>query len=166
MDNVEKKNPIVSALLSFIPGLGSVYNGNYWKGLTYLVIFAFIIVLLDSGRGAEEVFFGIFLAGFYFFQIIESYNDAKKTNQNIKKDSIKKEEIRGDENKEENDENSDVMSLHAAITILIIGILFQLANLDILSFRRIVKLWPLLLIAAGLKAIYDSSKNNEEDKNE
>ncbi len=161
MDNRENKSPIISALLSFIPGLGSVYNGNYWKGLTYLTIFAFLIVMLDSGRGGEEIFFGIFLAGFYFFQIIDSYNEARKQS-NMVSSNINKDDIESDVSSKE-DENSDVMSLHGAITILVIGILFLLANLDILSMRRIIKLWPLLLIAAGIKAIYESSKNKEDN---
>jgi len=164
MDNKENKNPIISALLSIIPGLGSVYNGNYWKGLTYLTIFAFIIVILDSGRGGEEIFFGIFLGGFYFFQIIDSYNDAKKQN-NTRVSDINEDDEESDVSNNKHDE-SNVMSLHGAITILVIGILFLLANLDILSMRRIIKLWPLLLIAAGIKAIYESSKNKEDNNEE
>lgn len=161
MDNRENKNPIISAILSFIPGLGSVYNGNYWKGLTYLTIFAFLIVMLDSARGGEEIFFGIFLGGFYFFQMIDSYNEAKKQS-NITVSNVNENDVESDVSNKEN-ESSDVMSLHGAITILVIGILFLLANLDILSMRRIIKLWPLLLIAAGIKAIYESSKNKEDN---
>ena len=148
----DRKSPGLAAVISAIfPGAGFFYIGNYLKGFIYMVIFASLIILevnSSSGfysRAPEIIFFGLMIAGFYFFQIFDSYNEAKKTGYEIVKEDVtevKKEEI----------------SLLGSIIILIIGILFLMRNLSVLHFRDIVKLWPFFLIAIGIKLIFDYSK--------
>jgi len=156
----DKKSPGLAAVISAIfPGAGFFYIGNHLKGFIYMVIFASLIILeVNSSSGfyssaPEIIFFGLMIAGFYFFQIFDSYNEAKKTGYEVVKEEVK--EI----NKEE-------ISLFGSIIILIIGILFLLRNLNVLYFRDIVKLWPLFLIAVGIKLIFNYSKKGGGEKDE
>ena len=40
-----EKNPSLAAFLAIFPGMGAVYNGNFVKGLTFMLVFAVLIVL-------------------------------------------------------------------------------------------------------------------------
>jgi signal peptidase I len=82
MDNFRKRNPIVAFLLSLVtPGLGQIYNGQFKKGISYLVgsdlvflvfsflcfkfygvilfliimLCVFLFILIDAVRGAIKV---------------------------------------------------------------------------------------------------------------
>jgi len=147
----KEKNPSLAAFLAIFPGMGAIYNGNIIKGITYMLIFAVLIVLTDNAGEPDAVVFGLLIAGFFIFQIIDSYNEAGKINQNIL----------AEENPTSQKED---LSLFSAITVLAIGIVFQLANFDLLTYRQVTRLWPLVLIVFGIKIVYDYFKK-EEKKN-
>jgi hypothetical protein len=65
-------NPGLAALLGFIPGVGAMYNGQYAKGVVHLVVFAILVSLSD-----EHGIFGLFIAGWVCYQIIEAYHTAR-----------------------------------------------------------------------------------------
>lgn len=65
-------NPGLAALLGFIPGVGAMYNGQYAKGFVHLVVFILLISLTD-----EHGIFGLFIAGWVIYQIIEAYHTAR-----------------------------------------------------------------------------------------
>lgn len=65
-------NPGLAALLGFIPGVGAMYNGQYAKGIIHLVIFAVLVSLSD-----EHGIFGLFVAGWVFYQVFEAYQTAR-----------------------------------------------------------------------------------------
>ncbi|MGC8746706.1 MAG: LiaI-LiaF-like domain-containing protein, partial [Candidatus Saccharicenans sp.] len=70
------KSPALAGILSAIfPGTGALYNGNHLKGILLIIIFAGLVSI--QGRGGQP-FVGLLLAGFYFFQIFEAINEAKK----------------------------------------------------------------------------------------
>jgi hypothetical protein len=58
------------------------------------------------------------------------------------------------------------MSLFASILVLVLGILFLLANLNVIYFHDVIRMWPLLLIGLGIRAIfnYKQENKNEQDK--
>jgi hypothetical protein len=147
----KEKNPSLAAFLAIFPGMGAIYNGNIIKGITYMLIFTILIVLTDNAQEPDAVVFGLMIAGFFIFQIIDSYNEASKINQNIlaeENPTCCKEDI----------------SLFSAIIVLVIGIVFQLANFDLITFRQVTRLWPLVLIIFGIKIVYNYFKR-EENKN-
>jgi hypothetical protein len=147
----KEKNPSLAAFLAIFPGMGAIYNGNIIKGITYILIFIILIVLTDNAQDPDAVVFGLMIAGFFIFQIIDSYNEASKINQNILV--------------EENTESyKEDLSLFSAIIVLVIGIVFQLANFDLITFRQVTRLWPLVLIIFGIKIVYNYFKR-EENKN-
>jgi hypothetical protein len=65
-------NPGLAALLGFIPGVGAMYNGQYAKGVVHLIVFAILVSLAD-----EHGIFGLFIAGWVFYQVIEAHHTAK-----------------------------------------------------------------------------------------
>jgi hypothetical protein len=65
-------NPGLAALLGFIPGVGAMYNGQYAKGVVHLVVFAILVSLAD-----DHGVFGIFIAGWVCYQIIEAHHTAR-----------------------------------------------------------------------------------------
>jgi TM2 domain-containing membrane protein YozV len=64
-------NPGLAALLGFIPGVGAMYNGQYAKGVVHLIIFAVLVSLAD-----DHGIFGMFVAGWVFYQVFEAYQTA------------------------------------------------------------------------------------------
>jgi hypothetical protein len=44
------------------------------------------------------------------------------------------------------------------------GIVFQLRNFDLITFRQVTRLWPVVLIVFGIKIVYNYFKK-EENKN-
>jgi TM2 domain-containing membrane protein YozV len=151
---INKKNPLGAAVLSTFPGVGLFYLGNYIKGFAYLMVFISLIVLAANSRGAEIPAFVLMVVGFYIFQIFDSFNEAKKTNEM---------------DDEANRLRMQTIPLWTSVSILVVGIILQLASLDIISYRQITRLWPLILIALGIKYIYGYSKNQnvkEGDENE
>lgn len=72
-------NPALAGLLSaiFPFGVGAVYCGQYMKGLIHLGIFVFLIVGVSSNvPWFVHMFFGMGIAFFYVFQIVDSVRTA------------------------------------------------------------------------------------------
>jgi len=145
---MKDKSPSLAAFLSIFPGIGAIYNGNLLKGITYMILFAVLIVLTNNADEPDSVVFGLMIAGFYIFQIIDSYNEAGKINDNILSN-------------ESPAESKKDLSLFSAIVVLLIGIVFQMANFDLLTYRQVTRLWPLVLIAFGIKIVFNYFKREE-----
>jgi TM2 domain-containing membrane protein YozV len=148
----KEKNPALAAFLSIFPGAGAFYNGNLFKGIAFVLVFTILIILTDNANSADEVVFGLMIAGFYIFQIVDSYNEAVRINKAWLSHGERSGAPRED------------VSLFSAVLVLAIGIIFQLANLDIISYREITRFWPLILIVFGIKAVVGYFQK-EEDKN-
>ncbi len=67
-------NPGLALALGFIPGVGAIYNGQYFKAVLQVVIFGTLIVL---SHGPGGPIFGIASAAFYFYMVIDSYRTAR-----------------------------------------------------------------------------------------
>lgn len=65
-------NPAAAAVLGLIPGVGAMYNGQFFKGLIHVVIFA-ILVSITTHYGI----FGIFIGAWVLYQSFEAYHTAK-----------------------------------------------------------------------------------------
>lgn len=64
-------NPVMAAVLGLIPGVGAMYNGQFFKALIHVVIFA-VLVSLTGNYGV----FGIFIAAWVLYQAFEAYHTA------------------------------------------------------------------------------------------
>ena len=152
-----KKNPALAAIISTLfPGAGFFYVGNILKGIAYIIVFILLIVMIvhasdHYSQALEIVVLGLLLAGFYIFQIVESFNDASR---------IRRKVVTGTEPAQ-----GERISLFGSFMILIVGVLFQLRQLDVIELRDIIRLWPLILVGLGIRIIYnymrDKEMNNE-----
>jgi TM2 domain-containing membrane protein YozV len=66
-------HPVLAALLGLIPGVGAMYNGQFAKGIAHLIVFAILVSLSDHVNGI----FGLFVAGWVFYQVFDAYHTAK-----------------------------------------------------------------------------------------
>lgn len=66
-------SPLLAWLLGLIPGVGAMYNGQFAKGIVHLIVFVVLVSLADSVNGI----FGLFVAGWIFYQAFEAYHTAK-----------------------------------------------------------------------------------------
>jgi len=138
-------SPGMAFVLGLIPGVGAVYNGQYGKGLVHVVIVGLLISVL-SNNAAEglEPLLGLMLAAFWAYMAFEAFHTAKRRRMGQPVDEFSSVlPIQGGPN------------LPAAPLILIaLGVVFLLSNLGLLEFRRVLRYWPILLIALGVYMLY------------
>jgi hypothetical protein len=65
-------NPSVAAVLGLIPGVGAMYNGQFFKGLIHVVVFAVLISITEY-----HGIFGIFIGAWCLYQSFEAFHTAK-----------------------------------------------------------------------------------------
>jgi len=81
MDNFKKRKPILAFLLSLVtPGLGQIYNGQFKKGISYLVgsdlVYLVFSFLLFTFYGM--IFYLIVILGVFLFILIDAVRGANK----------------------------------------------------------------------------------------
>jgi hypothetical protein len=65
-------HPSAAAILGLIPGVGAMYNGQFFKGLIHVVIFAVLISITEY-----HGIFGIFIGAWCLYQSFEAFHTAK-----------------------------------------------------------------------------------------
>jgi TM2 domain-containing membrane protein YozV len=140
-------NPGLAACLGFIPGLGAVYNGEYVKALIQVVIFGGIIAGLASDISTGYIIFlGIALGCFYLYMPIDAYRVAKARRTGEPEPGVLPESASG--------------RPIGAIVLIILGVLFLMANVGILQEDWFGKAWPVGLIALGVWLVWDRMNAN------
>lgn len=143
-------NPALATILAvFFPfGVAPVYMAQYAKGLMHLVIFGVLVAGADQGGSGAEAFFGIAIAGFYVYQIIDANRTAKALAAGQPApDPFGLTGALG---------TSDMSAKNlpiGAVILIGLGLLFLLQNIGLFHFHWVGKLWPLILIALGLRVI-------------
>jgi hypothetical protein len=67
-----------ATFLGFIPGVGAMYNGQFYKGLIHVAVFAGLIALESSGLpGGIDAFIGLSIAFWYIYMIVDANKTAK-----------------------------------------------------------------------------------------
>jgi TM2 domain-containing membrane protein YozV len=158
------KSPAGAAILSaLLPGLGNIYNGYANRGLLHLAVFAGLLALLITsamgGNPVAIVFTSLALAGFWFYQIIDSINTAKALNlaaagqapQVLPEPELVSQAIASG-------------SIFWGIVLIVIGILALLANFDVIYWETLWKLWPVAVIVIGFKFVVDSVERAKNGK--
>ena len=70
--NPGSPNPAAAAVLGLIPGVGAMYNGQFFKGLIHVVIFAVLVSMAHIAG-----IFGIFIPAWILYQSFEAFHTAK-----------------------------------------------------------------------------------------
>jgi len=151
-----RKSAGLACVLSFMPGLGQVYIGNYQRGFVHLIVVACTISLLAEGyvfRPLEPLLI-LFLIFFWLYNIVDAGRRAAFYNRAI-------------EGGEEIELPRDLPvlgtsgTLFAGIGLLAVGVILLLHNLDF-ALEWLEDWWPVAPIALGLyliaKALRDRVK--------
>jgi hypothetical protein len=140
-------SPGLAFLLGLIPGVGAVYNAQYLKAIVHVVVFGLLISIVDSGSAdGFEVLFGLLIAIWYLYMPFEAYHTARKRNLGLPVDDF-----------------SSILPLQARssglpigpIALIGLGVLFLLAQFDLLSIGTILRYWPVALILIGSWMLYE-----------
>jgi len=152
------KSPAAAGLLALIPfGTGAFYNGQYLKGLFYMITF---IGLLSTRFPAQ----GLFIAGFVIFQFFETIQSAKAINTAA--GSAKRADgVASQESLPEIVVRSG--SIFWGIVLMAIGVLVIMANFDVITWEALGDFWPVAVIVIGVKLVFESvvkGKNGGDKK--
>lgn len=131
-------NPGLALFLGFIPGVGSIYNGQIVKAMVQVLIFGSLIALSNRVGGPFDTIFGLGAAAFYFYMVIDSYQTARRRQL-------------GQPPEEWLGLGEFKINAPVGAALLIgLGLLFLLDNFDIPVFQSIGRFWPVILIVIGL----------------
>ena len=148
-----QKSPGIALLLSFVPGLGALYNGEILKGFSFMGFFAFLIYLLATGKASGwEPLLAIALGIFYFYTIIDTYLSCKRDANAFGEEKIGSEERAA---KDAGDHRPDPF---LGILFLSSGIIFLLLNYNVIQWGTVRRFWPVLFILIGGKLIWNALK--------
>ena len=142
-------HPAIAGILAgFFPfGVGAVYCGQYAKGLAHLIVFVLLIVgASNANSDTMGTVFGLGIAAFYFYQLIDAIKSAKamQLGQPVPDPfGLATMFSPGDRR----DFTRGVPT--GALVLIGLGILFLLHNLGY-WFLEVETLWPILLIGLGL----------------
>ena len=64
-------SPVAAGVLGLIPGVGAMYNGQFFKGLIHVAIFAVLVSLTE-----RFPLLGIFIGAWVLYQAFEAYHTA------------------------------------------------------------------------------------------
>ena len=144
----EGPNPAIAGILSILPGLGAVYCGEVMRGVMQIAVYAALIYALVNFGGGLEPVFGLAIAFWYIYQIIDSVRLARAKQMGVpapdpfglsSPDWAASFRPRG-------------KGLPAgAMFLIFIGFLFLLGN--VFSFHFVSKGWPLILVYLGVMRI-------------
>jgi LiaI-LiaF-like transmembrane region len=138
-------SPGVAFVLGLIPGVGAIYNGQYAKGLIHVFVLGMLFTIVGSNDvGGFEPLFGVLIPGFWAYMAFEAYHTAKLRQQG-----------------QPVDEFSSLVPGHGGsrfpitpILLIALGVVFLLNNLEIFELRRMLRFWPVMLIALGVYMLY------------
>jgi len=150
-------SPEAAFLLGLIPGVGAIYNAEYFKAALHLLIFGTLVTIVDSAGRNGDALFGLLAFGFYAYMPFEAYYTAKK--RKLARDGINL--ITPFDQLNEQMGQFGGMELWGGIGLVLAGTLFLLDNFGIVSLEEIGRFWPALLILAGVAFISRFLKGNK-----
>jgi hypothetical protein len=148
---IVRKNPVLAAILSLFPGIGNVYNGLYMRGVTLFLIIASLIAIVTQGR---HPLFGLGVAFFWIFNVIDAYRQATLINYGYAQDLGLLDLPRHP--------RASQGGVVAGIVLTLVGacaIGERYFNLDL---DQLFDLWPFALIAIGGWLVWSSIRDRRK----
>jgi len=132
--------PGVSLLLGFVPGVGSICNGDYFKAFLQVLVFGSLVSLSGSSEtGDLGPVFGILTAAVYLYMPFDAYHVAKKRTLALQGITVITpfEKIKFPE-------------LWAGSLAILVGSIFLVNQFVTGTLRFVLRGWPLILIGIGV----------------
>jgi hypothetical protein len=133
-------SPGVSLGLGFIPGVGSICNGDYLKAFLQVLIFGSLASLSGSHEAGDlGPVFGVLTAAVYFYMPFEAYHIAKRRTLALQGITVitPLERIKFPE-------------LWVGSLAILVGSIFMVNQFVPGTLRFVLHGWPLILIGIGL----------------
>lgn len=146
------KNPILAGVLSLFPGVGNIYNGLYMRGVTFFLVIACLIGITADGR---HPLFGLAIAFFWLFNVIDAYRQATLINYGYAQDlgllDMPKVPRAGQG------------GLMAGVLLSLVGLVAIAEEYLEIRLDWIFNLWPFALVAIGVWLIVASFRGRRQD---
>jgi len=133
-------NPDTAFILGLIPGVGAIYNGEYFKAAIHVLIFG---MLTNLGAALLAV-------AFYFYMPFEAYYTAKKRKLSARGVQVVTPIDRFYDQFQEHTGGIKDKEFWGGIGLIVLGTLYLLNSFDLISFHGVRRFWPAVLIVAGL----------------
>ena len=144
---IGRKNPGLAALLSLFPGMGNIYNGLYMRGLTFFVVIVSLIAITVH----DHPLFGMAIAFFWLFNVIDAYRQATLINYGYAQDlgllDMPKVPRAGQG------------GLLAGGLLALIGVAAILDQYFNINFDWVFNAWPFALVALGVWLVVASFRD-------
>ena len=140
------ESPGAAFVLGLIPGVGAIYNAEYFKAAAHIVIFALLISISNNVFGPGSVLFGMLSFGFYFYMPFEAYYTARK--RLLLRQGVRLETPFDRVNESFNDIADK--DWWGGIALVAVGTLFLLDNFGVIRLNEVLRLWPAALIVLGV----------------
>jgi hypothetical protein len=148
-----RKNPGLAALLSLFPGVGHVYNGLYLRGVIFFLI---IVSLIAAAAEKGNPFFGMSIAFFWIFNVIDAYRQATLINYGYAQDlgllDLPKRPKAGQG------------GMVAGVILVLIGLVALIDQFVLIDLDWVFDLWPLAPIAIGLWLIWSGVRERRRER--
>jgi len=143
------KSPALAGVLSFfLPfGVGALYNEQKNKALIQFIVFFGLVYAL--AKGGSGVVFGLALAAFYFYQLLDNIQAAKAINAASAGQPAAAAVA-------ELPEAVASGSVFWGIVLIALGVILILANFEVIPYRTLGDYWPVAAIVIGLKLVADA----------
>jgi hypothetical protein len=143
-------NPAIAGILAgFFPfGVGAVYCSQYAKGLAHLLIFALLIFGADHSHNWDWLF-GIGIAFFYVYQIIDSVRTAKA----LQEGQPVPDPLGVSQTFSMGDKFDTTKVPMGAVILIGLGVLFLLHTMGFWEFG-LDRFWPLIIVFLGAWMFY------------
>lgn len=148
----ESASPGLAFLLGLIPGVGAVYNAQYVKAIVHVVVLGLLISIVSSdAAGGFEPLFGLLIGIWYLYMPFEAYHTARKRVMGMPVDDV-----------------SSLFPMRSSssgfpigpVVLIALGVVFLLAQFDLVPFRVLLRFWPVALIVAGGWMLYERMSLN------
>lgn len=157
VDDPRRKRPLYAAVLALMPGLGHIYVGYYRQAFQNILVVCFTILLLSSGAfDRMEPPFGLFLAFYWLYNIVDAVRRANLYNQALAGLRVM-------------DLPDDVPSplplplrfgsLGGGIAFIVVGLILFSHTMFRWSLDWVGDWWPMGLVAVGAWLVYEDLKN-------
>jgi hypothetical protein len=148
-----RKSPALACILSLMPGLGQVYVGYYMRGFVHIAVVGTIIaVLAEEAIPPLTPLFGVFLAFFWLYNVVDAGRRAALLNQFVRGSDSGR--LPGDIALP-----GEGGSMAGGGVLIVAGTLLLLHTRFGFSLSFLKDWWPAIPIALGAYLVWQGAKN-------